>query len=335
MKKAQFYETKERDLLQCHLCPHECNIGDGKTGICQVRKNLNGDLYLSTYGTVSSMGFDPVEKKPLYHFYPGKFIFSVGNFGCNMHCKFCQNWQISQSVPNHVDVNRRYDPDELVNMASGRKTNLGIAYTYNEPFVWFEYMQDIAKLAAKKGLKNVMVTNGFINPEPLEKILDLIDAFNVDLKAFNEHFYKTQTMSRLEPVKESMKRIRRRGKHIEITNLVITNLNDDQNEFEEMVKWIQGEIGKDIPLHISRYFPTYKSSEPPTDPDKMHEFYLLAREYLDFVYMGNISLHEGVHTYCPDCGRRVVERNRYDVSVNGLDEKGNCANCGYEIFEYI
>lgn len=335
MKKAQFFETKERNQVQCHLCPHECNIGEGKTGICRVRKNVDGDLYLSTYGSVSSMGFDPIEKKPLYHYYPGSFIFSVGNFGCNMHCKFCQNWQISQSVPSHVDINRRYHSDELVDMASGRKTNVGIAYTYNEPLVWYEYMMDIALQASKKGLKNIMVTNGFINPDPLDKIIGVIDAFNVDLKAFNEHFYKTQTMSRLKPVKESLKRICGSGKHLEITNLVVSNLNDERDEFEELVKWIAGELGKEIPLHISRYFPVYKSSEPPTDPDKMHELYQLAGEYLDHVYLGNISLHEGQHTFCPGCNQRVVERNRYDVAITGVDEKGNCTNCGRQVFRFI
>lgn len=333
MKEAKFYETKTQERVQCHLCPHNCLISDGKSGICRIRKNIDGKLYLSTYGSVSSIGFDPIEKKPLYHFYPGNFIFSIGNFGCNLKCKFCQNWQISQQEPEGFETNRIHDVEELVHLADHRRKNIGIAYTYNEPTVWFEFMEDIAVRAKKRGLKNVMVTNGFINPKPLDELVDVMDAFNVDLKAFNEDFYKTQTFSKLEPVKDTLKTIRKSGKHLEITNLVITGLNDDYREFSEMIRWIAGELGRNTVVHLSRYYPSYKSAYPSTDPDMLEELYGIAREELDFVYLGNINSREGQHTYCPSCGAKVISRSRYQISINGLDGEGKCLGCAQQVVE--
>jgi pyruvate formate lyase activating enzyme len=194
---------------------------------------------------------------------------------------------------------------------------------------------DIAELSKKAALKNVVVTNGFINPEPLTELLDVIDAFNVDLKAFTEDFYRTQTMSKLAPVKESLKQIRRSGRHLEITNLVIPGLNDDRSTFEEMVKWISGELGKETVLHLSRYFPTYKSSAPPTSPEDLDELFEMAREYLDYVYLGNVSTSNGQNTYCPSCGEKVIDRSRYDTWISGLDKEGNCEQCGFRILENI
>ncbi len=336
MKQARYYETREREQVRCLLCPHQCLIGEGKAGICKIRINHGGELYLDTYGQVSSMGFDPIEKKPLYHFYPGSFIFSVGNFGCNLRCKFCQNWEISQFVPDEVEFNRQMRPDDLIGMATQRKTNVGVAYTYNEPAIWFEYMMDTAELAAKEDLKNVMVTNGYINEKPLDDLLQVMDAFNVDLKAFTEDFYHTQTMAKLEPVKAALRQIRRSGKHLEITNLLVTDKNDNPHDFEEMIKWISGELGEHTVLHLSRYFPAYKSAELPTSPDLIHEFYEMAREYLPFVYLGNINtLHEGQNTYCPGCGRKLIERSRYNVWMEGLNDDGTCAACGQKVIEYI
>lgn len=335
LKPAKYYETLHRDQLQCNLCPHHCTIGNGKTGICRVRKNEEGDLYISTYGQVSSAGFDPIEKKPLYHFYPGSMIFSIGGFGCNLRCQFCQNYQISQSVPVNFDFREKYAPEDLVKIAKEKKGNAGIAFTYNEPTVWFEFMMDIAELSKKAALKNVVVTNGFINPGPLAELLEVADAFNVDLKAFTEDFYRTQTMSKLAPVKESLKQIRRSGRHLEITNLVIPGLNDDRSTFEEMVKWISGELGKETVLHLSRYFPTYKSSAPPTSSEDLNELFELAREYLDYVYLGNVQTSNGQNTYCPSCGHKAIDRSRYDTWISGLDTEGNCKKCGFRILENI
>jgi pyruvate formate lyase activating enzyme len=335
MKTARYYELGRRDEVRCLLCPHRCYIGEGKTGICRIRKNIDGDLYLTTWGVVSSVGFDPIEKKPLYHFYPGSIIFSIGNFGCNLRCKFCQNWQISQEVPADVHRLRKHSPEELMKMALAKNTNIGVAYTYNEPVVWFEYMMDIAEAAKKEELKNVVVTNGYINPEPLDELLEVTDAFNVDLKAFTEEFYKTQTISKLEPVKDTLKRIRRSGKHLEITNLLITGHNDDTRQFTEMVKWIAGELGEDTVLHLSRYFPTYKMSAPPTSLSLMEDFFDIARQKLNYVYLGNIASATGQHTYCPKCGQKVIDRSRYNTWVNGLDNKGKCTRCGHQVVKHL
>jgi len=335
MKIARYYEEGHRYLVKCNLCPHFCTIGDGKTGKCQVRKNSKGELYAEAYGLVSSMGFDPIEKKPLYHFFPGNDIFSIGSYGCNLKCRFCQNWNISQNIPVDPESRKRFSPEGLVGMAVGKKSNIGIAFTYNEPAVWFEFMLDIAKNSKKKKLKNVMVTNGFINPEPLEELFDYIDAFNVDLKAFSEDFYHTQTLSKLAPVKDNLIRIRRKGKHLEITNLVITGQNDDSGKFREMVKWIAGELGEDTVLHISRYFPVYKMSAPPTSVETLQDFYDIAIEILHYVYMGNISSANGQNTNCPGCGKKVIDRSRYDTWVSGLDSYGKCSKCGYQVLDNI
>ncbi len=279
------------------------------------------------------MGFDPIEKKPLYHYYPGYFIFSVGNFGCNMKCNFCQNWQISQKEYEGFPENRIHGVEELVHLADHRRKNIGIAYTYNEPTVWFEFMEDVAIRARKRGLKNVMVTNGYINPEPLNELFYYIDAFNVDLKAFSDDFYRQQTKSTLEPVKKTLKAIRRSRKHLEITNLVVTGLNDGEEEFGEMIKWIAGELGPHTVVHLSRYFPTYKSSLPSTDPNLLVDLYNKAREHLDHVYLGNVTIREGHHTYCASCGRKVISRNGYNVRIEGLDSEGKCLNCAHQVVE--
>ena len=335
MKPAKYYEEIYRNQLKCNLCPHHCIIGNGKSGTCRIRKNVDGELYLQTYGSVSSMGFDPIEKKPLYHFYPGSIIFSVGGFGCNLRCKFCQNYQISQDVPENTNNTKTYSPRQIVAFASDKKANIGIAFTYNEPTVWFEYMQDIAEVSKRKGMKNLMVTNGFINPDPLDELLDVMDAFNVDLKAFTEDFYLTQTMSKLKPVKKTLKQIRHRRKYIEITNLIIPGKNDNRNDFVEMLKWINGELGEDTVLHLSRYFPTYKMSVPPTPPGLLIDLFETAQEYLNYVYIGNLSVNSGQNTYCPSCNQKAIDRNGYNTWISGLDKTGKCSKCGNLIVENI
>jgi pyruvate formate lyase activating enzyme len=327
MKSGRHYEALQRYQIKCTLCPHFCIIGDGKTGRCGVRENREGEMAIPTYGAVSSMGFDPIEKKPLYHFYPGKIIFSVGSFGCNLKCRFCQNWEISQTLPEGSNGITRLQPHELVKIAQERRGNIGIAFTYNEPSVWFEFMYDIAELSQQKQMKNVMITNGFITPEPLDELLDVMDAFNVDLKAFTEDFYRTQTLSKLEPVKETIKAIRRKGRHLEITNLIIPGLNDRYEDFSEMVKWISGELGHETVLHLSRYFPNYRLSQPPTPTDTLNKLYLLARKHLDYVYMGNVSSDSYQQTHCPECNHLLIERSRHNAWLSGLGKNGRCLKC--------
>lgn len=334
MKEAAYYKT-EGDRIRCSLCPHFCLIGEGKRGICGVRKNIGGKLYSENWGQVSSLNFDPIEKKPLYHFYPGRIIFSVGSIGCNLHCKFCQNWEISQTSCEDFDYLRQAKPEELLQHALNRDENIGIAFTYNEPAIWFEFMLDTAKLAKERGLKNVMVSNGFITPEPLAELIEVTDAFSIDLKAFTEGFYKNVTGSHLEPVLEALKQIRKSGRHLEITNLIIPNQNDDPADFISMIDWIEKELGPDTVLHISRYYPTYKMNEPATGTDIMEEFYKIATAKLQYVYLGNIRSNEGQHTFCPNCKSTLILREGYFTKITGLSPEGTCKHCNHPILNVV
>ncbi len=334
--EAQYYHSTEDQKVKCELCPHNCIINNGRSGICKVRVNNEGILISENYGLVSSIGFDPIEKKPLYHFYPGMEILSVGSLGCNLKCEFCQNWQISQtSVGAYKRGSQFYGVDEIIDLALSKQRNVGIAYTYNEPIVFFEYMIDIAKKAQANGLKNVMVTNGFINQEPLKELNKYIDAYSVDLKAFNNDFFEKYTNSKLEPVKESLVNIVKAGKHLEITNLIIPGLNDRLEEFEQMIIWIKENLGNDIVLHISKYYPTYKLSIEPTSVQKMLELNKIAKEHLNFVYLGNVLLPEGNSTYCPDCNEILINRSGYMVQKQSINSKGDCLKCGGHVFNYI
>jgi len=328
---ARHYRKLTDDKVQCMLCPHKCILHDGATGTCRVRKNTNGSLVSLSYGKVSATHFDPIEKKPLYHYFPGSVIFSVGGIGCNLHCRFCQNWEISQSSPEDYLYLKDCHPEALVEEALGRPGNIGIAYTYNEPTVWHEFMADIAFVAKNRGLKNVMVSNGFINPEPLAEILPLIDAFNIDLKGFSDDFYKKYTSSRLEPVKETIRAIHRYGRHLEITNLVVTGINDDPGTFEQLVQWIAAETARDVPLHISRYYPVYRMANEATSPQTLRRFYDIAKARLDHVYLGNLRSGEGQDTCCPACKNVVIERSGYSATLPGLDARGVCRHCGTRV----
>ena len=328
---SKYYDSLTEDNVKCLLCPHNCIIKNGNTGICGVRHNIDGSIYAENYGKVVAMNMDPVEKKPLYHYYPGHKIFSVGTDGCNLKCIFCQNYLISQSDYKSLQDVDFYSPQMLVDIALRQKDNIGIAYTYNEPFIWFEYVCDTAKIAKNYALKNVMVTNGYINSAPLNELLQYMDAFNVDLKSFNNNFYKRHTGATLEPVLNTIKSIHKSGKHLEITNLVVTNLNDNADEFRNMVKWICENTGSNTPLHISRYFPSYKYSAPPTSAETIIEFYHIACEYLDFVYTGNIYLDKGNDTYCPQCGKTLILRNGYNINLQNITNDGKCEFCGKQI----
>lgn len=333
MKEAQYYTIEDKNAVLCKLCPHNCLIKPEKIGICRVRKNVNGKLFAENYGKICSYNFDPIEKKPLYHFFPGRSIFSIGSFGCNLRCKFCQNWSISQVCIADADHFREASPGEIVDMAAGNNDNIGIAYTYNEPVVWFEYMIDIARLAKNRGLKNVMVTNGFINSEPLEELISLMDAFSVDLKAFTEDFYKTMTGSALQPVLNTLKAIRKAGRHLEVTNLVITGTNDDEAGFSRMVDWLGSELGVNTVLHLSRYFPMYKMDKNPTPEEVLYKFYKIAKERLNYVYLGNLRSEKGNHTRCPKCGHMLIMRMGYHTEITGLDEWGRCGLCEEDILD--
>ncbi len=333
MKKAAFFEKKEKQKVQCQLCPHYCLLKNGEQGKCMVRLNVNGDLLSENYERICSVSIDPIEKKPLYHFYPGKDILSIGSVGCNLKCKFCQNYQISQTDVNHYPFLKSYTSDEIVKSALKHPSNIGIAYTYNEPIIWFEYVMETARLARQNGLKNVLVSNGYINPTPLDEIIQVFDAFSIDLKGFTEEFYRDFTESKLEPVKEALIKLAKSGKHLEITNLVITGINDDESNFREMIAWIVENCGKNTVLHISRYFPMFKIDNLPTSQSKLESLYTIAKEKLNFVYLGNIKTDYGQNTHCPQCDHLLISRSGYKVNTEHINQLGECKNCNYPIIQ--
>lgn len=334
--EALYYSKIDNDKIKCELCPHNCIVKNNLPGICKVRVNKNGKLISQNYGVVSSIGFDPIEKKPLYHFYPGSEILSIGSLGCNLQCEFCQNWQISQtSVEDFKRENQIFKSDKIIDLALSKEKNIGIAYTYNEPTVFFEFMLEVAKKAKQNELKNVMVTNGFINQEPQNELNKYVDAYSVDLKAFNNKFFIKYTKSQLEPVKETLKNIIKAGKHLEITNLVIPGLNDNPKEFELMIKWINENLGKDIVLHISKYYPNYKLTVEPTSIETMLELNNIANKYLDHVFLGNVLLPEGNNTHCPNCNEIIIKRTGYLSQKHSVNSAGDCIKCGTHVLNHL
>jgi len=333
MHEALFFKKGPKDMVVCGLCPHNCNINPGEHGVCGTRFNHRGQLITANYGKVTALHPDPIEKKPLYHFYPGSVILSVGSFGCNMRCDYCQNHQISQESHAVFSEYKEYHPDEIIQMALAIKGSIGLAYTYNEPVIWYEYMTDLARSAKESSLKNVMVSNGYINPDPLKKLCGLIDAFNIDLKSFDPGFYSSITGSELAPVLKTLKIISSEKKHLEITFLVIPGLNDKNDVFMEMVKWISNELGPDIPFHISRYFPQHKRNTTTTPIETLYNFQETAKQHLSYVYLGNVSAYGGVaDTHCPECGVTVIERGGYTSGLKNADSQGRCSRCQHEIF---
>jgi pyruvate formate lyase activating enzyme len=334
-KEASYYLFLDDNKVRCMLCPHLCTINRGNSGICKVRYNNNGKLFTRIYNIVSAINIDPIEKKPLYHFYPGSKILSIGTIGCNLQCQFCQNSDISQVTENEFPFLKPYIINDLVKIAVNEKNNIGIAYTYNEPVVWFEFMLDIAKEAKKNNLLNVVVSNGYIMPQPLDELIPYIDAFNIDLKSFSEDFMKKYTHSTLKPVLDNLVKIKNNTKHLEITNLVIPTLNDNEAEFAGMVKWISENLGNDVPLHISRYFPRYKLYIDETPIETLERFYNIAQGFLKYVYIGNASIGNSNNTICNKCGNIIIERRGYYVFIKGLDIKGRCTSCGEKIIDYF
>jgi len=335
MKKALYYKTLENGVVKCKLCPHYCLIGDNEHGLCNVRVNKDGNLYSEFFEKVTAIGLDPIEKKPLYHFYPGSSILSVGSLGCTMRCLFCQNYRISHPTPQSYDDSNLFTVKAIVKLATEQENNIGIAFTYNEPGTFYEYMISVAKLAKPAGLKTVMVTNGYINREPLEAIIPYIDAFNVDLKAFSESFYKSITNSRLAPVKKTISRIALSQKHLEITNLVIPGMNDNYKEFEEMVRWIASETGDHTVLHISRYFPNFQMQIASTPINILLDLYVIAKKHLKYVYLGNVLDIERDTTYCDQCNQALVIREPDKTLITGLDRHGNCSKCGNHVMDHV
>lgn len=323
--QAKWYRQAD-DKLVCELCPRQCVISADQTGFCRARRNRDGRLIAENYGACTSCALDPIEKKPLYHFYPGGQIFSIGSWGCNFTCRFCQNWTIAQQqAPSRFLPPEAAVATALQFAAKPNYKNIGIAYTYSEPGVWYEYMLDTARLARVRGLKNVMVTNGFIAPAPLAELLPYLDAVNIDVKGFSEDFYRQMCAGSLADVKHTVERAAA-SCHTEITTLVIAGHNDDPSEIRELARWLAA-INPDIPLHLSRYFPAYKMDEPPTDIRILQNAGEIAREHLRYVYLGNVGGYES-RTCCPECGQIVLDRFRR----RSLLQQGKlCPQCGTAI----
>lgn len=321
------------NYIECQLCPHRCKLQTGKRGICGVRQNTGEKIELLTYGVKSGYALDPVEKKPLYHFFPGYNILSVGSYGCNMRCDFCQNWHISQQNPGSFSAG--FPPEKILSDVLSADNNIGIAFTYNEPVIWFEYVMDVAVMVKEHGFYTVMVSNGFVNKSPLKELTGVIDAFNIDLKAFSNEFYRKLTGAELEPVLDCLRIIAGAGSHLEITTLIIPGRNDSEAEMEEEAKWIASELGEDVPLHLSRYYPMYKRNDPSTPQSTLDKLFEIASRYLRNVYLGNTMTSKGQDTYCQRCGNIITKRAGYNVRNINSDASGKCLKCGNQVYRYF
>jgi len=325
---AVLYDKLADNQVQCNLCAHRCQIRDGYSGICQVRENHNGELFTLVYGNLVSKNVDPIEKKPLYHFLPGSMTYSIATPGCNFHCDWCQNWQISQ-MPRIMQMpeGKAETPDAVVERAvqTGCKS---IAYTYTEPTVFFEFSFDVSRLAKKRGLKNIYVTNGFMTPEMLEIYHPYLDGANVDIKAFNDGTYRRLMGGRLEPVLESCRIMKSKGIWLEITTLIVPGVNDHPEELEALAMFIYKELGPETPWHISRFFPQYQMrNKQPTDENVLIETKEMGESLgLDYVYIGNTFGPS--NTKCKKCGNELISRKGYLTRFIGLDEEGKCNHCG-------
>jgi len=324
-KEAMFYERLDGGKVRCKLCPHLCVIADGKAGICRGRDNRGGTLYASTFAETISLTNDPVEKKPLYHFYPGSYLLSMGPNACNLSCQHCQNWEISQARVRTSNLT----PERAVEVAESARDCIGLSFTYTEPLMWFEYVFETSRLARSRGVKTTLVTNGFINSAPAAELLPLIDAINLDIKSMDDDFYRNVCGARLQPVLDFAVQASKTS-HLEVTNLVIPGLNDEPVQIQRLVAWILDNLGDETALHFSRYFPRYKMTRPQTPIETLLAAHRIARERLKFVYVGNVLDDELHSTYCPSCGALLVRRTGYHVSVTGLSD-GKCKKCGESI----
>lgn len=335
MKEALYYQKLGEQRVHCNLCPHECQISEGKTGLCEVRKNIGGTLFALTYGKVVSVCVDPIEKKPLNHFYPGASAFSIGTFGCNMRCLHCQNWQISHHCATEDgDGLSDLSPAQAVALALEHRCEV-IAYTYNEPSIWIEYVLETSKLAREKGLKNVLVTSGMINPEPLKDLLAVTDAYRLDIKGFTEDFYKRLTgMAVLGRVLGNAKLALAAGCHIEIITNIIPNWNDSDEQLGGLAQWIVENLGPDIPWHLTRYYPYFKMTEPQTPVatlDRARQIGLNAG--MRHVFVGNVPGHPDQSTLCHQCNKTLIDRRGYSIGEIHI-LKGCCSYCGAALGHY-
>ncbi len=330
LHEASYYFKLDNKQVNCVLCPRRCVIAEGKRGFCGVRENIGGVLYSLVYAKPCSIHIDPIEKKPLFHVLPGSRAFSLATVGCNLKCKFCQNWQISQASPEDVSVVTLY-PEEVIKKVKESGSPV-IAYTYTEPTIYYEYMFDIAKLARAAGIKNVMHSAGFINEEPLRKLCPYLDAANIDLKGFNNRFYSEVTLGNVDDILRTLKILKEEGVWIEITNLILPGLNDDPAEIKKMCAWIRDNLGASTPVHFSRFWPMYKLADlSPTPVETLEMAQDIAKgSGLKYVYIGNVSGTDGEDTFCPKCGKKIVDRAGYVITALHVIE-GSCEFCKEKI----
>ncbi len=324
--EARHYTKEGKDTL-CLNCPNRCYLNPGDRGVCRSRVNIDGKLYSLAYGNPCTVHIDPVEKKPLNHFYPGSSVFSIAATGCNLRCLNCQNWEISQKRPEDVEHGELF-PGDVV--ASAKKSNTpSIAYTYSEAITYYEYMFDTARAAREAGINSILVSNGYINDKPLIELAPFIDGANINLKSFDNNIYMVLNGGTLAPVLNTLKRLNENNVWFEITTLVVPTYIDDPDMIKRMCEWILKELGPDHPLHFSRFFPNYRLNRlPPTPVSQLEEFRNIARkEGLHYVYLGNVPAHEGSNTYCHSCSKLLIERTGYTIGKMDI-AKGKCIHCG-------
>ena len=330
VREARHYKKLAHKKVQCQLCPRGCVVDDRERGYCGDRENRGGTYYTLVYSRICSAHIDPIEKKPFFHVYPGTMAFSIATAGCNVNCKFCQNWEISQVRPEQV--RSIYVPPRKVAALARANGCVSIAYTYSEPVVFDEYMVDTAKAGHREGVKSVVVTGGYIQQDPLKELCGVVEAIKVDLKAFSEKYYKEVVNGELKPVLDAIVTMRKLGMWTEIVYLVVPGLNDSDAELKGLVRWVKTELGPDVPLHFSRFFPQYLLKNlPPTPMKTMERAKAIAdSEGLHYVYLGNVPGNPAESTYCPRCGRKIVDRVGYIVRAIHI-RKGRCQYCGEKI----
>jgi len=327
---ALHYEKLPGQKVLCHLCPRECRVADQERGYCGVRENRGGDYVTLVYGRACSVHVDPIEKKPLFHVLPGSQALSLATPGCNMECRFCQNWEISQFRPEQVP-SVEAPPEGVLSAARSHRAPV-VAYTYSEPTIFYEYMREIARVTSAQGIRNVVISNGYIQEKPLRELAPYLTAYKVDLKAFTEDFYAQQCSATLAPVLAALQVLKSLGLWTEIVVLIIPTLNDDPDSNRAMFRWVMKNLGPDVPLHLGRFHPTYKINNlPPTPVATLETLHGIAtQEGLHYVYLGNVPGHAAESTYCPKCATRVIERYGYVVGSMRLKD-GRCSQCNEPI----
>lgn len=325
-----FYKSLKGKEVKCGVCFRECVIQQGKRGFCRNKENKGGKLFNIVHSRPSAIHVDPIEKEPSLHMLPGTYILCFGTAGCNFRCKFCQNWHLSQRSIDQMSY-YKVSPEEAVNQAKSKNIPT-LSFTYNDPIAFYEYVYDTARVAKKEGKRILWHSNGTLNEEPLKELLKYTDAVTFDLKGFTEEFYKNTSSASLEPALKSLKTIRKEGVWLELVNLVVPTLNDDPKDIKRMCQWIKDELGKDVPIHFSRFHPAYKLTNLyPTPIETLQKAYRIAKETgLEYVTLGNVPGHKYNSTYCPKCGRIVIKRYHFDVLENNLVD-GRCKFCGYTI----